>query len=186
MSLASLAALLNLTAALLTGVQNNTQTSPAAAQQAVAIANQTVQLSTQAMATIPFAVPRKSGIWTNIDDVKSAPYLDFTNRYTPLGKAVSLIEEDTSFGDLNNDGFDDAAVVVQRTDANGATTIALAAVLNQSGSMFNIADLPLGKTVEIFSHHVISNGIIELDIQADGGSRAIRHYQLIGNQIVEL
>jgi len=161
-------------------------------QQAIAVANQTVQLATQATTNVPFAEPKTSGFWINIDELAQAPYLDASGNFAQLGTDVNLIEADTSFGDLNNDGYDDAAVIVEQATAGnasapgGATDYALATVLNQSGSLFNIADLALGPNVQIFSHHIESGGIVDLDMQIGSQPRATYQYQLVGNRLMEI
>lgn len=189
MNLSSLATLLQVAATLLLGVQHNPSASPAMMQQAIAAANRTVQLATQATTEVPFAEPQTSGLWINIDELAQAPYLDASGKYAQLGTTVNLIEADTSFGDLNNDGHDDAAVIVQQSapsNGSGAAGYALAAVLNQNGSLFNIANMPLGPNVQIISHEIVSGGIIELKLQIGNQPPATYQYELVGNQLMKI
>lgn len=188
MTTSTIATLLQLMGTLLLGVQNNPNASQAAMQQAITTGSRAVQLvvQTEAMPTIGFPIPKNSTIWPNIEDLRNAPYLDSNGHYTPDGTGVSLVETDTSFGDMNLDGFDDAAVVVQTTDNAGNTSFALAAMLNQGGIMFNIGDLPLGKNVQVFSHHVVQGGSLVMDMQIDNLPRATYQYQLVGTQLMKI
>ena len=188
MNAASMAQIFQALVVMLTALANNPQATPAELQQGIMKASQTIQLNyqIQAMAKIPFPIPRNKSNWMNIDDLATAPYLDTNGIYTQLGTGVALVEEDTSFGDLNGDGLDDAAVVVQKTDVSGHTTIALAAMLNQNSIPFDIADVTLGKNVKIFSHHVISGGTLVLDLQIDNNPRATYQYQLVGIQLMKI
>jgi hypothetical protein len=155
-------------------------------QQAIAIAGQTIEIATEMQANTVFPGKTNIGIWTTTNDLEGALYLDTNGKYVPNNSSVGLLEGDTSFGDLNGDGYDDAATIVQRTDANGNTTMALAAILNFGKTMFNVADLTLGKNVQVFSHHILSGSVIEFDMQIDAGPRTTYHYQLVGNKLVLL
>ncbi len=172
MNITSLLALLQAAAAVLTFAQSHAP-SAAFAEQAVNFGSNAVQLVTQAAAPINFSVPANDSIWPNIKDLLGAPYIDGAGHWTRLGSTVQLIQEDTSFGDINHDGMDDAAVIVNRPSADGAPNYYLAAMLNQGGIMFNVADFPLGASMNIASH-TVANGIISLD-----GA----HYGLLGNTI---
>jgi len=127
----------------------------------------------QAKNPVNFAVRENSSIWTNITDLLSAQYLDAKGNWVRIGSGVSLLSEYTTFGDLNNDGFDDAAVIVNKPGADGAPHIFLAAMLNRGKTLFNIADFPLGNSVHITSHQV-TNGKIVLD-----GNK----YELLGREL---
>jgi hypothetical protein len=161
---------------------------PSAAQNAVNIAENGVQLAAQAIAAqqIPFTVPQNDGVWPNIKDLGNAAYRDGNGGWARLGPSVSLLEQYTSFGDLNHDGSDDAAVILAKpAEANttAATTSAnnpgehyfLAAMLNQGGTMFEVAELPLGNTLSIVSHSIASGTII-----IDG-----KQYKLFGINLSE-
>jgi hypothetical protein len=140
----------------------------------VNIAGNAIQIVTQATAQIPFTVTQNNSIWPNIDGLYNAPYRDAKGNWVRLGSTVSLLAQYTSFGDLNNDGFDDAAVIVNKPAADGNPRYFLAAMLNQGGIMFDIAELPLGKKININSHRVTSGQII-----IDG-----KRYELWGNKII--
>ena len=143
---------------------------PSTIQGIVNVAENAVQLAAQTGAPIGFEVPQNNGIWPNINDLTNAAYRSSAGNWVRLGPTVSLLEAYTSFGDLNHDGRDDAAVIVNKPGADGAPHYFLAAMLNQGGVMFDVAELPLGGAVSINAHHIV-NGTIELDN---------KHYQLFG------
>jgi len=179
MNIASMIALLQATSALLVFAQGSRAT-PALMRSAVNIGSHSVQIVAQVRAPIDFAVTPNSSIWPNINDLVNAPYLDANGNYMRLGSdaagtasTVSLLEQYTSFGDINNDGVDDAAVIVNRPNAAGTPNYFLAAMLNQGGIMFNITDYPLGNTINITTHKVISGNIM-----IDG-----KQYDLLGDQL---
>lgn len=172
--------------ALLTGAQHDPSMSATTTAQIVSLGSRTVQIATQAAAPISFVVPANNSIWPNLNDVLVAPYLDANGKYVRQGASAKLDQGSLSFGDLNDDGLDDAAAIVTRPAANGATESVLAMFLNQKSIMFNIADLSLGTSpVTLYSHHVVSNGLFEIDMQAAGGARATATYMLLGNQILK-
>jgi hypothetical protein len=183
----SLTTVFQLIALLLSAAHNNPQATPAMLQEITAISNRAVQIDAQMKAApkITFNVPKNSSVWPGSDDLYHSAYLDPQGNYTQLATGVALVGSDTSFGDLNGDGFDDAAAIVQRTDDAGTTTIALAAMLNQGGVMFNIADLTLGKNVQMFDHHVV-DGVVVLDMQVDNQPRALVKYQLVGKEWMKI
>lgn len=188
MTATAIATLLQLATTLLTGMQNNPQVSPSVAQQAVTLSSQVVQQATQleVMPMIPFPTPKNNSIWPNITDLYNAAYISPDGGYTPLGTGVALVGESTSFGDINGDGLDDAAVVVQRTDQTGKTAFALAAMLNQNGDMFNIGDAELGSDVQVFSHHIIQGGDIVLNMQIGNQPAETSTYYLLGYQLIKI
>jgi hypothetical protein len=176
MTITTLFTLFPILAAILSGGHADAQT--------VALANRVIQLEAQVQAApkITFSVPPNTSIWPNIVDVTNSAYLNAAGSYSRVGTDISLDEGSLSFGDLNSDGFDDAALLVERVAADGTPTFALAAMLNQGGVMFNIADIDLGKTVVVYSHHIVSGQII-LDMQIDTQPRAVYTYQLLGNTL---
>jgi hypothetical protein len=170
----SILTLLQLATSLLLMAQRGT-TPPATAQKLVVLAEQSIQISTQALAPIDFPVVPNNGPTPNIVDVANAPYIGPNGKYTPMGSSVQIVEEDTSFGDLNGDAVDDAATVVKETAANGTVSYALAALLNQGGILFNIADAPLDGSPQPGESHGIAGGLATL------GSST---YYLLGNQLL--
>ena len=174
MNVASLLALLQAAASVLTFAQGHTATT-AFAQQAVSFGSNAVQVVTQAAAPVGFPVPRNNSIWPNIQDLAGAPYIDASGHWVQLGQTVQLAPQYTSFGDLNNDGVDDAAVIVNRPSSGGAPNYFLAAMLNQGGIMFNVADFPLGTSINIASHSVAGEAILLNN----------ERYELLGNTIIK-
>ncbi len=164
-------------ASILAGSQANAQT--------VALASRVIQLEAQVQAApeITFSIPQNTSIWPNIVDLTNAAYLNAEGGYSPMGSEISLNEATVSFGDLNGDGLDDAALIVNQTPGSGTSTYALAAMLNQGGVMFNVADAELGQNVTVYSHK-IANGAIILDMQIDNQPRATYTYRLLGNTLI--
>ncbi len=144
-------------------------------QSAVNIGSNSVQIAAQAMAPINFPVPENTGVAPNITELIYAPYQNTAGKYVQLSPSFQLVEEDTSFGDLNHDGLDDAAVIINEPTTNGNQYF-LGAVLNQGGILFNIANLPLGNSITITSH-AITNGIIILN--------GTERYQLLGDALIK-
>ena len=172
---ASISALLQLATALLLGVQHNAQLPQAVQKNMMALAEQSIQISTQALAPINFPVAQNTSIWPNVVDLENSPFLALDGTWVRQGATVQPMDQYLSFGDMNADGFDDAAVIVKRTDQKGNPHFALAALLNQGGILFNIADIPLGTTLPHISSHHVMNGEVAIDR---------RHYKLLGNMLI--
>lgn len=172
MNPASLIALLQLAASVLVSAQNPKMVLTMR-QQAVQLGSNTVQLVTQAAAPIGFDVPKNNSIWPTAKDLMDAPYVDGPGHWARFGSTVQPLLQYASFGDLNDDGADDAAVIVNRPSVGGRPHYFLAVMLNQGGILFNIADVPLGSTVNVASHS-IANGAVLLDS---------RKYNLLGNEL---
>lgn len=187
MNTTTIVVLLQMAASLLAGAHNNPAVSAATDAQIVALGNRTVQIAVQAIAPINFTVPANGSIWPNVNELLAAPYLDASGKYVPQGSSAKLDQGSISFGDLNNDGLDDAAAIVTRPAAGGATESVLAMFINQDNIMFNIADLSLGTSpVTLYSHYVVSGGLLTMDMQAAGGARATTTYQLLGDRILQV
>lgn len=183
----TLALLLQAAASLLTGIGQNNSVSYAVREQAVVTAEHAIQYATQAeaMPDIVFPVSNNASIWPTVGDLAHAPYRTADGGWVPIGKSVQLVSPSISFGDINNDGFDDAAVVVQRVADDGSADFALAAMIDQGDILFNIADLPLGSSVEVYSH-TIENGQILIDMKIGDAAPATYRYELLGNQLVKI
>lgn len=152
-------ALLQAAASLLVSAQSP-QATPAMMQKAIDIGSNTVQVVVQASAPIDFAVPKNNSIWPTTNDLLNSPYIDDKGNWVQLGPTVAIIVGYTSFGDINNDGLDDAAVIVNKPGTNGSSHYFLAAMLNHDSILFNIADFPLGNSLSITSHDIVSNKIV--------------------------
>ena len=177
MPTSTIVSLLQTTLVLLTGLRGAPQSrvAPAVAQQIVNVAGNAVQLATQAAEPVGFAVTPNDGIWPNARDLTNAPHRDVSGKWVRLGGTVQLMEADTSFGDLNRDGVDDAAVVVKKQMADGSQSYFLAAMLNQGGIMFDVAETPLGAN---FAPDTATHSITANEAALDG-----KHYALVGNQL---
>ena len=153
------------------------------------MASHVVQMSTQATAVIPFTVAKNDTPYPDYADLVNSPYLDVNGKYVQLGASSTVKLENyyISFGDLNGDVVDDAAVLVKRFANDGSVSYAIAAMLNQGGILFNIADYPLGNTFPtINSHEIVQGGNFVLNTQLPGEPAVTSTYQLVGNQWMKL
>jgi hypothetical protein len=185
----SIIALLQITVALLTGIQGNANVPSSTAQQVVTMASHVVQMSTQATAVIPFTVAKNDSAYPDYNDLVNSPYLDVNGKYVQLGvsSTVKLENNYISFGDLNGDVVDDAAVLVKRFANDGTVSYAIAAMLNQGGILFNIADYPLGGTFPtINSHEIVQGGDFVLGTQLPGAPAVTSTYELLGDQVIKV
>ncbi len=185
MNTSTIALLLQMTSSLLAGAHNNAAVPPAALAEIAGLGNRTVQIAVQALAPIDFPVATNTDMWPTVTDLMASPYLDAEGNYVRAGGAVQLDQSSVSFGDLNSDGFDDAAAIVTRKMADGTTQDAIAVFLNQGNIMFNIADLPLGSSATVYSHNINAN-MLTMNMRIAGGARATTTYELVGNQIKEV
>ena len=183
----AIALLLQAATSLLIGIGQNANFPYAVRERAVITAEHAVQISTQAeaMPSIGFSVPKNTSIWPTTSDLMQAPYRSADGSWVPLGNSVQLMAPSTSFGDINSDGLDDAAVIVKQTTKDGSSRYALAAMLNQDNILFNVADLPLAPAVEIYSHNIQGNQI-SIDMKIGDTVRATYRYELLGNQLISL
>lgn len=187
MNTSTIAALLQLVASLLTGAQHSVVMTPSTTQATVAIASRAIQLTAQveAMPKIGFAIPPNDSNAPSIKNLLQTAYIDPTGAYVPtVNSDVDVVQEDTSFGDLNADGFDDAVTVVERSDSAGNTTFALATMLNQGGMMFNINDVPLGSTVQVYSHNIVQGGDLVINMSINNAAAQTSTYYLLGDQLL--
>lgn len=83
------------------------------------------------------------------------------NSQPPYDFMVELVT--AAFGDLNNDGIKDAAVVLAWDGGGSGTFYYLAAIVNQEGKPLNVSTVHLGDSVNIKSIN-ISSGTITLDL----------------------
>jgi len=100
---------------------------------------------------------------------------------------VKLDTDYVVFGDLNNDGQEDAIVILVSRAGGTGTFRQLAVMLNSNGSPSNVANQDLGDRTAINSL-TISSGVISVDMAHwDGGTgtRKTVNYKLSGNKLVE-
>ncbi|OGZ53595.1 MAG: hypothetical protein A3B25_00635 [Candidatus Ryanbacteria bacterium RIFCSPLOWO2_01_FULL_48_26] len=175
--------LLQVAATLLLAAQTHAgELSPALTAQFISFASRAVQLGTQALAPQPVipAISSKN-IWPNISGLRNAFYINSEGVRVRLGNGIRLLEEYTSFGDMNGDGFDEALVVT----SEGTTSYALAAFLNQGGILFNVAAVPLPKNLVIYSHR-IESGIFSIELRDEAGAKKKLLYKLLGNTLISV
>ncbi len=100
---------------------------------------------------------------------------------------VKLDTDHIVFGDLNNDGQEDAVVILISRSGGTGTFRQLAVMLNSNGNPSNVANQNLGDRTAINSL-TISSGVISVDMTPwDGGTgtRKTLNYKLSGNKLVE-
>lgn len=184
---AAIALLLQVATSLLMGVGQNAHLSYAVREQAIVMAEHAVQISTQAeaMPSIGFSVPQNTSIWPTVGDLLQAPYRASDGRWVSAGQNVQFVSSSISFGDINSDDLDDAAIVVKQIASDGSSRYALAAMLNQNNILFNIADFPLASVVQVYSHNIQDNQIM-IDMKMGDAAEQIYRYELFGNQLIAL
>ncbi len=77
------------------------------------------------------------------------------------------LAEPVVFGDLNNDGLEDAAVILRSRAGGTGVSVDLAVVINDNGKPANVASRYLGDRVQVKSGF-IQDGIISLDLLIHG------------------
>ncbi len=80
---------------------------------------------------------------------------------------VRLLMDRVAFGDLDGDGIDDAALIIESKRGGSGLFRELAVVLNRGGSPVNVASTYLGDRVGILSIG-IDHGVILLDMLVHG------------------
>ena len=153
--------LLQMATTLLLSIGQNNTLPIQTREQAINIAEHSIQISTQAeaMPNIKFQIPKNNGIWPNALDLEQTAYRNTDGNWAPLSNNLSIVDNSISFGDINNDGLDDAAVIIKQTNSDGSLNYSLALMLNQNNILFNIADFPLGSSIEIFNHKIANNEV---------------------------
>jgi hypothetical protein len=107
----------------------------------------------------------------------------------PLEGLTKLETNYIVYGDLNNDGQEDAVVVLATSAGGTGLFRELEAVLNQNGKAFNVAMQDLGDRPIIYSI-TIESGIIIIDLTLwEGGRAGVRtvvKYKLSGDKLQEV
>ncbi len=98
-----------------------------------------------------------------------------------------------AFGDLNNDGIDDAAVILENVTGGSGCFLDLVAVYNINGNPKSAASIGLGDRVRI-KDIVIKNGLIELkmlshaedDGQCCPTKKTAPKFKIKGKKLIEI
>lgn len=143
----------------------------------------------------------------NIKDLKNLTYkiglisnkpekVKLTNgrfsRGDPRGNFMMAWIEKISLGDLNNDGLQDAAVILYANYGGSGSFAELAAVINDRGRLNHVSSVLLGDRVVIKSAD-IKSGIIVLNILTHGPKdpmatprvKKVLEYKLLNNKLVK-
>ncbi len=181
-----IAELLKVSMSLLLAVQGNPQMPDKLVNQFLASVSQAIQLSSQVLNYDEKnqQIASKS-IWPNYEQLLSAFYLSRDGKRVHLNNGVWLAEDSLSFGDINEDGIDDAVVILKMDDEKGERNYWLGAMLNKAGVLFNIVNTPIGKNIEVYSHHVEFEQFT-IDMKVDSAARKIYHFKLLGNEFKEI
>ena len=106
-----------------------------------------------------------------------------------LRPTVKLIQ--VAAGDLNGDGAEDAAVLLMENSGGSGSFVYLAAVVDDAGTMTNVATILLGDRWQINSF-TVTDGQIALDALRQGendplccpSENVVQHYMLQDGQLV--
>ena len=106
---------------------------------------------------------------------------------------LSVTFEKAEFGDLNDDGVEDAVVILNTYAGGNRSFMELAAVLNRDGAPYNIASIDMGYSVPI-NFLSIESGNIIIDMMTYGPNdamccpteRKVFRYKLSGWELVQI
>ena len=102
-----------------------------------------------------------------------------------LKEQVEIVENKIFFGDLNGDGKEDAAVILEVRVGDLGPEYELAIVVNQSGSPYHIVSKPVGMVNSLAIHS--EEIILDETILKEGSSlRKISKYRLVRNQLAKV
>jgi hypothetical protein len=183
----AIALLLQAATTILLSIGQNNSLPVATKMNAINIVEHSIQIATQAeaMNDIHFQIPKNNGIWPSALDLKQTAYRGTNGFWAPISNNLSIVGETISFGDINNDGFDDAAVVMKQINPDKSANYFLALMLNQGNILFNIANIQLGSSVQIFGHKITNNKIL-YDMKIGNSAKKVYNYELLGNQVITL
>ncbi|MBI2441174.1 MAG: hypothetical protein HYV35_07380 [Lentisphaerae bacterium] len=89
--------------------------------------------------------------WTNYKDDPSIRIYREVMRGTYISGVHEVDHADYAFGDLNNDGLEDAVVILRENTGGTGVFLSLAIVMNEKGKIRNTATVPMGDRQEITS-----------------------------------
>ncbi len=101
---------------------------------------------------------------------------------------VTLDTDHIAFGDVNNDGQEDAVAILTTRSGGTGKSVELEVVLNKAGFASNVSSKYLGDRTLINSL-TIKSGVISIDMTPwDGGTGAKQtiSYKLSGDKLVEI
>lgn len=199
---ASLLGILNITATLLLSVQNNPLVSTADAERVVSSASQTIQsvmwtlrqptnTDKVATSTWPSARAMRNADFFNEEETRivlrdgKQQNADGSKPSGARSVSLNILEQYSSFGDLNRDNLDDAVLIVKTVSQKAGTGYHLAVMLNHNGTFFNLGNEKLINPKTIFDHR-IEEGLFTIDYENTNGIRAKRSYALLGNRLLPL
>lgn len=107
--------------------------------------------------------------------------------------SAGLVEDKVAFGDLNNDGKEDAAVIVFSAGGGSGVFYELAVMTNENGNPYHLTSKYLGDRVKINSI-TVKDGIITLEMVVhDLGDASccptlhkVSQYKLSGEELLEI
>jgi hypothetical protein len=140
--------------------------------QVVATVGNAMSISVQSVLSQPGATSFVRGnAYPTIEDVRNFSFVDYRGIRRFLFDGMNVLEQYTSFGDMNGDNFEDVLVVVQFEPGGSYYLVPL---LNRVGSLAQMNVVSLGHPVSI-SHHHIDNGVADFTLQYPDGSRSVRY-----------
>lgn len=106
---------------------------------------------------------------------------------------TTRIQDPIFYGDINEDGFEDALVILNTQNGGSGHFIELAVVINQNERPYNISTITLGDRVVVESG-TVENGIIALSMRVHGSNDGLCcpsqsvtwNFALNGNQLTKL
>lgn len=130
--------------------------------------------------------------YEQIVKLRNGEYFEKWDSDSASGLSVGIKEDEITFGDLNEDNKDDAAVIVYSSGGGSPEFRDLAVMINNAEEPFYLASVSLGDRVKINSI-MIESGIIILNMVVHGPNDALCcptlnktvKYELSGNRLVE-
>ena len=96
----------------------------------------------------------------------------FLSRKLEIGQEAWQLHDPLAFGDLDNDGVEDAAVVLSYNGGGSGTFFSLLAILNENGAPLHVASIGLGDRIRLNSLEIAA-GVITVKMVAHGPNDAL-------------
>jgi hypothetical protein len=119
---------------------------------------ESAQISTDALANLEYQIDITQSDTAKLENGS------FSEEATP-GSALKIevkLTDDIAFGDLNNNGIDDAAAILWASGGGSGSFSYLSAVLNKSGSLMSTNSIFIGDKI-IIENLSINKGIITVN-----------------------